>query len=204
MFNHAFYISLLFVLSMKFSRKKRFSKPSVIKQNPALTDYFHRKETSIRPLSLQPNIKQKRVSDFYPSNRQEKRFDLQSLPLESNEPKQPETLPQKNWWIHLWNGLVLDRQAKHKRAIRQAIWLYLYFLLVANRKSGFLYRKLSTIAEETGFNPRSIQRWLQTLRDKGYIETHSTGRALQVSITRWKPIIKPKAKKESAESHDQT
>lgn len=98
--------------------------------------------------------------------------------------------PQKNWWIHIWSGLVLEKQAKHYKAIRQAIWLYLYFLIVANRQTGRLYRRLSTVASETGFHPRSIARWLKHLRETGYIETYSTGRFLHIAIAKWKPLGK--------------
>lgn len=183
---------------MKLSRKQRFSKPATIKINPAQVNHFHRIENRQRlPLS-QSKQNQHRQIAFHSNNWQTKRFDSQISSIKGNQAKQPNTTPQKNWWIHLWSGLVLDRTGKHKQAIRQAIWLYLYLLLVANRESGRLYRRLSTIAAETGFNPRSIQRWLQTLREKGYIETHSTGRYLEISITKWKPISKRfKAKSQS-------
>jgi len=177
---------------MKLSRKQRFSKPLIIKRNSAQTDYFHQKESQIKPLPLQSNPNQERLFNFYANNRQAKRFDSQISSSKGNQLKPSDATSQKNWWIHLWSGLVLDRQAKHKQAISQAIWLYLYFLLVANRESGKLYRRLSTIAAETGFNPRSIQRWLHTLREKGYIETRSTGRFLKISITKWKPISRRK------------
>ncbi len=92
------------------------------------------------------------------------------------------------WWVHFWSGLVRDPTSKHHRALRQAVWLYLYLLIAANRKTGTSMRRISTIAAETGFNRRSIHRWLKTLRKKGYIHTRSNGRALQISITKWRPI----------------
>jgi DNA-binding MarR family transcriptional regulator len=99
---------------------------------------------------------------------------------------------QKNWWVHVWQGLVKDEQAKHQKAMRQAVWLYLYLLVAANWKTGAVHRRLSTIISETGFQSRSVSRWLKLLREKGYIETQSTGRALQISITKWKPITRKK------------
>jgi hypothetical protein len=36
------------------------------------------------------------------------------------------------------------------------------------------------------------------LRDKSYIETKSTGRALQISITKWKPIVRKRIGKNVA------
>lgn len=72
--------------------------------------------------------------------------------------------------------------------MRQAVWLYLYLLMVSNWKTGILYRKIFTIIKETVLNKRTIQHCLRVLREKGYIETRSTGRSLQISITKWRPI----------------
>lgn len=104
--------------------------------------------------------------------------------------KDEQSSKESIWWSPVWSSLVLDKKAKHRRVIKQAIWLYLYFLTVANRRTGISYRKISTIAIETGFEKRSINRWLKLLRDKKYIETQSSGRALKFLVTKWKPISK--------------
>ena len=98
----------------------------------------------------------------------------------------------KKWWIHVWQGLVTDKRAKHQKAMRQAVWLYLYLLIAANWRTGVVHRRLSTIISDTGFHQRSVSRWLKLLREKGYIETSSTGRALHISVTKWKPITRKK------------
>lgn len=102
---------------------------------------------------------------------------------------------EKSWWVHLWKGLVFDNVAKHYRAMRQAIWLYLYLLLVVNRKTGITFRRISTIEKETGFHPRTIQRWLKILRDNDYIKTKSNGRSLDILITKWRPITQKDKKR---------
>ncbi len=94
------------------------------------------------------------------------------------------------WWAHIWSGLVRDPTAKHYDRIRRSIWLYLYLLIVANRRTGALFRRIGTIASETGLNPRSIRRWLRELRTKGYIHTSSTGRSLTIWISKWRPLNK--------------
>lgn len=94
----------------------------------------------------------------------------------------------RTWWVHLWGGLVRDSTGKHHRAIKQAIWLYLYLLQGANWKTGLLFRRIATIAVEMGLNPRTIERWLRTLRKRGYIRTVSNGRTLNISITKWRPV----------------
>jgi hypothetical protein len=92
------------------------------------------------------------------------------------------------WWVHVWSGLVRDPAGRHYNKIRQAIWLYLYLLGGANWKTGILFRRIATIAAETGFARRSITRWLGRLRKHGYIQTTSTGRSLTIAIKKWRPI----------------
>ena len=102
-------------------------------------------------------------------------------------------VPTKNfqeWWVHVWSGLVRDPTAKHYRVMKRAIWLYLYLLVVANRRDGTLFRRVETIEAETGFKSRSIHRWLSVLRLNGYIKTTSSGRSLNISITKWRSISK--------------
>jgi DNA-binding transcriptional ArsR family regulator len=42
------------------------------------------------------------------------------------------------------------------------------------------------IEEETGFNPRTLERWMRTLRDRGYIETEAVGGGVVIRITKAK------------------
>jgi hypothetical protein len=70
----------------------------------------------------------------------------------------------------------------------QAVWLFLYLILNANRHTGILVRKEATIAAQTDFNPRTIRMWLAILRDGGYITTEATGRYLRIEICLWKSI----------------
>jgi DNA-binding transcriptional regulator YhcF (GntR family) len=72
--------------------------------------------------------------------------------------------------------------------MRTSIYLYLFFLLHADRRTGTLYRKLPTIAAEMGINVHTIRKWLVTLRQQGYVRTEFTGRALRIQIQRWKPL----------------
>jgi DNA-binding transcriptional ArsR family regulator len=181
---------------MKLYRKRNSFKPSVIKRNPALVNRFQRKKNRIKPRLLYSKKNQTGKSYTFVNNKRIEKFDSHFPHLKSDQLKQSDTGSQKNWWTPIWSGLVLDRGAKHRKAIKQAIWLYLYLLTVANRGNGQLFRKLKTIAIETGFHPRSVERWLKRLREKGYIETHSTGRFLQISITKWKPIARKKTNNE--------
>lgn len=95
-----------------------------------------------------------------------------------------------NWWTPLWKGLLVDASAKHYKAMGSALWLYLYFLVFANRSTGALFRRIATIAKDMGLSSRTVSRWLNTLKTAKYIEARRTGRSLQISITKWKPIKK--------------
>lgn len=90
----------------------------------------------------------------------------------------------KQWWSPLWTGLVMDRQAKHYRQIKKAIWLFLYLLVNADR-GWVLVRKAKTISSEMGIKLDTIKRWLNILRKYGYIATQSTGRGLLIQIRDW-------------------
>lgn len=95
---------------------------------------------------------------------------------------------QKQWWAPVWKGLVMDSEAKHYRTMKSALWLYLYFLLNANRRTGTLMRKIDTISNSMGITRDTTQRWLKVLRSAGYIQTVNTGRSLTIKITRWKAL----------------
>jgi Helix-turn-helix domain len=171
----------------KLTFKHQFGKPN----------FFHRKRNQVKSCL----IKKKELKRVFPDNqgKQNSRIKFRVSNPETTTTIQSTETAQKSWWIHVWCGLVVDKTSKHQKAIRQAIWLYLYLLLASNWKTGILYRRISTITSETGFNRRSVHRWISILREKGYIETRSTGRALQISISKWKPITRRKAKNKAAD-----
>lgn len=109
-----------------------------------------------------------------------------------SQPAKPrhQFVSKQNWWTPLWNGLLLEPEAKHYKAMGRAVWLYLYLLTFANRSTGKLFRRLPTVAKDTGIGVRTIRRWLARLRQNGYINTRQTGRSLEIEITKWKPINK--------------
>jgi hypothetical protein len=94
----------------------------------------------------------------------------------------------KQWWAPVWKGLVMDSEAKHYLAMKNAIWLYLYFLLNANRRTGVLMRKIDTISNTMGVTRGTLVRWLDVLRSAGYVRTVNTGRSLTIQVTRWKAL----------------
>jgi DNA-binding MarR family transcriptional regulator len=88
----------------------------------------------------------------------------------------------------LWRGLIVDKTAKHYKAIRSAVWLFMYLLLHADRKSGVLSRKIETIAKDMQVDRRTVQYWLTRLRTAGYITVRNSGRSLEIRIQKWKPL----------------
>ena len=95
---------------------------------------------------------------------------------------------QKQWWAPVWKGLVMDAQAKHYRKMKNAVWLFLYLLVNANRATGVLMRKIKTISADMGVTRDTVIRWLSLLRKEGYIATVNTGRYLTIQVNNWKPL----------------
>jgi hypothetical protein len=165
---------------MEFSHKKNRFKEQTVKYDLRNVNPIYRKANRNRTSPL-----------FNRDSKQQLRFSNQGQAMAPgrlipNDTKKESILTP--WWAHLRSGLVRDPTSKHRKAIGHAIWLYIYLLVVANWESGTLFRRISTIAAETGFNVRSIHRWLRILRKTGYINSSSNGRSVNISITKWRPI----------------
>lgn len=115
---------------------------------------------------------------------------LQKIDFPNQFQKIPYRARSSAWWSPLWRGLFVDPEGKHYRAMGKALWLYGYLIVHANRRSGTLYRRVSTIAQDMQVPERTIQAWLALLRKHSYIRTRATGRALIIEIEKWKPILK--------------
>jgi DNA-binding transcriptional ArsR family regulator len=100
----------------------------------------------------------------------------------------PSRRPHSKWWGFVWRGLVVNGNAHHYHAMGRSVWLFLYLIIHANRKTGTLYRRVNTIANDIGLSKRTVQIWLKRLRDSGYIITERTGRSLIIHRTNWRPI----------------
>ena len=84
-------------------------------------------------------------------------------------------------------------EARHYQRMGAALWLYGWLVLRQTHQQGSIgwvlggspisYRE---IEEETGFNCRTLERWMHTLRRHGYIETESAPLGVIVRITKAK------------------
>lgn len=84
-------------------------------------------------------------------------------------------------------------EAQHYERMGAAVWLYGWLVLRQTHQSGSVgwvlggapisYRE---IEEETGFNRRTLERWMTTLRRHGYIETEAAPAGVVVRITKAK------------------
>ncbi len=95
---------------------------------------------------------------------------------------------RKDWWTPVWKGLVVDQEAKHYRRMKNAIWLFLYLLLHANRNDGRLLRKIKTLSQDMCLKRDMILRWLALLKKHDYISTRNTGRYLSIQVKKWKAL----------------
>ena len=108
--------------------------------------------------------------------------------LSKRNPVRSNRASAEDWWAPIWRGLAVSPSAKHYKAMHTALWLFIYLLLHADRRSGKLYRRVDTIAVEMGIKPRAIRYWLTVLRKGKYIITSVTGRSLEITIEKWKPL----------------
>src|SRR5438105_13698858 len=94
--------------------------------------------------------------------------------------KSNQTIRRSIWWGPVWRGLFVDPQGKHYRAMGRALWLYGYLIVHADRRTGTLYRRVATVANDMQVFERTIQAWLALLRRCVYIRIESTVRALTI------------------------
>jgi DNA replication protein DnaD len=108
-------------------------------------------------------------------------------------------LEAKTWWAGIWRGLVVDSKAKHYKAMRSALWLLVYFIIHADRRTGRLFRKLETIARDMGVKPRTIRYWLATLCGRGYVKIESAkgSSTISIQIQKWRPLKAPQGNPQS-------
>jgi DNA-binding transcriptional ArsR family regulator len=89
-------------------------------------------------------------------------------------------------------------EAGHYARMGSAVWLYGWLVLRQTHQSGGIgyvlggspltYRE---IEEETGFNRRTLEAWMRTLRREGYIETRQDRGGIVVLILKAKKHRKP-------------
>jgi hypothetical protein len=84
-------------------------------------------------------------------------------------------------------------EARHYERMGAAVWLYAWLVLRQTHQSGSIGWVLggapfsyNEIEKETGFNRRTLERWMRTLRRHGYIETVPAMGGLIVRITKAK------------------
>jgi hypothetical protein len=84
-------------------------------------------------------------------------------------------------------------EARHYDRMGSAIWLYGWLVLRQTHQTGSTGWVLGgapisykEIEEETGFNARTLERWMRTLRRGGYVETEAAMGGLIVRITKAK------------------
>ncbi|MGH9740311.1 MAG: hypothetical protein ACRD4X_17245 [Candidatus Acidiferrales bacterium] len=84
-------------------------------------------------------------------------------------------------------------EARHYERMGSAIWLYAWLVLRQTHQTGTTGWVLggapvsyAEIEEETGFNGRTLERWMSTLRRHGYVKTQPAMGGVIVRITKAK------------------
>jgi hypothetical protein len=89
-------------------------------------------------------------------------------------------------------------EARHFNRMGAAVWLYGWLILRQTRQSGDVgwvlggapvtYRE---IEDETGFNRRTLERWMRTLRSQDYIATQTVPGGISIRILKAKKFSRP-------------
>jgi len=89
-------------------------------------------------------------------------------------------------------------EARHYERMGSAIWLFGWLVLRQTHQTGSTGWVLGgkpvsyhEIEEETGFNARTLERWMQTLRRHGYIETDAAQGGVVIRIAKAKKFAQP-------------
>ena len=84
-------------------------------------------------------------------------------------------------------------EARHYQRMGSAVWLYGWLVLRQTHQQGATGWVLGgspisygEIEQETGFNCRTLERWMHTLRSNGYVETEAVPSGVIVRITKAK------------------
>ncbi|MGH9700025.1 MAG: hypothetical protein ACRD52_11275, partial [Candidatus Acidiferrales bacterium] len=106
-----------------------------------------------------------------------------------------DSMREKNFHCGL-RGVLFE--ARHYARMGSAVWLYGWLVLRQTHQIGAVgwvlggapvsYRE---IEEETGFNRRTLERWMCALRREGYIKTEPTPGGVVVRITKAKKYAQP-------------
>jgi hypothetical protein len=75
--------------------------------------------------------------------------------------------------------------------MKQAIWLYLYLLLIANPVTGKGIIAPARAAQDMGLKETTVRSWLGHLRKAGYIHLRRAGDLFIVTISKWRPVPSP-------------
>lgn len=86
-------------------------------------------------------------------------------------------------------GLVGDPNAKHYHRIKQAIWLYLFFIAYSNLKTGKMIVSLTDISEQMGIREETVRSWLGHLKKWNYVTSKKQGGEFIFKIAKWNNIL---------------
>lgn len=107
---------------MKNSRLNKSSKEPPVKRQIGKLKIFHQKRNLLKAkLSAFSSDEPSKFNNSIEYNQSPQ---MQSLAPSDNENYAgvlSKGSSKKQWWIHVWQGLVMDKASKHQKAMRQAI-----------------------------------------------------------------------------------
>ena len=91
-------------------------------------------------------------------------------------------------WGPVLRDLITDPQAKHYHSMKNAVWLYLFFLTSVGPKTGRISTEPNQIAEEMGLPIETIQTWLGCLKKHGYIRVIKNRGQTVFQVNQWRKV----------------
>lgn len=91
-------------------------------------------------------------------------------------------------WGPVLRDLIADPQAKHHHRMKNAVWLYLFFLTSVGPKTGRISTDPSKISEEMGLPIEAIQTWLGCLKKHGYIRVIKNRGQTVFQVNQWRKV----------------
>ena len=89
-------------------------------------------------------------------------------------------------WGPVLRDLITDPQARHYHRMKNAVWLYLFFITSVGPKTGRISTEPGQIAEEMGLPIEIIQTWLGCLRKHGYIRVTKNKGQTVFQVNQWR------------------
>ena len=106
----------------------------------------------------------------------------------------------KGYYIEITNNLL---DLKHRKAMKESVWLFMWFLdkmtSISEEGIGKVLGgkpiKYEEVKEDLGISTRTYRRWIDNLKNKGYLDIKRTPYGCVITVNKAKKTFGKKAKR---------